>query len=134
MLRRAFMLFALALTALFIFAVPAFAADAAPGDGSGLGTALGVVAAIGVPLAVVKVINVAKALVDGDRRDAALTVLSWIVAFGVLALYAQTRFAQGVDVGGFDLDDADLLELLVLGLSYGSTASVGFDVLAKRAA
>lgn len=95
------------------------------------GAALGVVAVVGIPTLIIKILDFGKDLAHQRWRDAGLQAGAWLAAFVVLWLFAQTRYAAGIDVGGFGLADADVAELVLLALSVGSAGSVVYDAAVK---
>lgn len=60
--------------------------------------------------------------------DAVVTQVGvWFAGVVVMLLLATTDFASGVEVGGSILGDLNVWSLILIGLSVGSSASVGVD-------
>lgn len=134
-MRRLFLLVSLLATAgcaLLLMAGTAFAQDGSDSTAvTAAGAALGVVAVVGIPTLIIKVLDFGKDVAHQRWRDVGLQGGAWLAAFVVLWLFAQTRYAVGIDVGGFGLADADVAELVLLALSVGSVGSVAYDAAVK---
>jgi NADH:ubiquinone oxidoreductase subunit F (NADH-binding) len=85
--------------------------------------------AMAVLIATVKnLIDLARRATGGDGRGALTQVLSYLVGFGVAALFSTTAYAAELDFGGITLADANVGTLAVIGLALGSSAGVVKDV------
>lgn len=75
-----------------------------------------------------KAVDWLKYIKDKNTNGTLTQLFVWVVGVGVIFLLANTDFAGGVVVGGKALSILGWESLLLIGLTLGSWASVGFDI------
>lgn len=73
-------------------------------------------------------VNLLKYLKAGDVNAVVTQLVVWAAGVGVFALLAATNWADGIKVGELALGQLNFASLVLVGVSAGSAASVGFDV------
>lgn len=75
-----------------------------------------------------KIVDVVQYLRAGNRDNALTQVGVWLAGIIVIVLLSASDFANGIDVAGFTLGNLNVASLILLGMSMGSTASIGVDI------
>lgn len=75
-----------------------------------------------------KVLDALKFLRNGDMNAFITQVASWAIGTGVLALAGASTVGGGIEVGGKAVSSLNFADMVLLGSSVASFASVGFDV------
>ena len=76
-----------------------------------------------------KLIDFLAYVTNGYYRKALSQVVVWVAGVVVVALYAQTDWAEGIIFAGRTLADMNFATQVAVGLGIGSAASVGTDLL-----
>lgn len=71
--------------------------------------------------------NLIKDLRAGNINAVVTTAAAWLVGIVALALLSGTEFALGVSVAGLELDDANAIEIGIMGLLASSVAATVYD-------
>jgi hypothetical protein len=88
-----------------------------------------------IPIAVLlatvkKLVDFVRFLRAGDVNGVITQVAAWAAGFLVVALAAHTPWAAGLVFGGFALSKLGVAAQLLVGVTVGSAASFGKDVVA----
>lgn len=65
---------------------------------------------------------------SAEKSALATQALAWAGGVLVVAAYAASDFAAGLEIGGLPLSELNLASLVLIGVSLGSVASAAVDV------
>lgn len=80
-----------------------------------------------------KVIDFLKYCTNRDINGVVTTAAAWIGGVVVIILFAQSTFAEGINIGDVTLASLNIASLIIVGMSIGSGAGLANDwISAKR--